>query len=125
MLARQYYQFGFWRIRTLQKQDRLPAFRQIVPLLFVVTWAALLGLTALWGPGRYALAAFGVAYAIGLVLGTAGIARRLGIRTALLAPLAFTILHFGYGFGSVAGVARFTLLRHRGAIPVEDYPLSR
>lgn len=125
MLARQYYQFGFWRIRTLQKQDQLPAFRQIVPLLFVMTWAALLGLTALWWPGRYALAAFGAAYAFGLLLGTVDLARRMGISSALLAPLAFAILHFGYGFGSVVGLVRFTLLRHRRTIPVEDYPLSR
>ncbi len=124
-LARQYYQYGFWRIRTLQKQGRLPSFRQIVPLLFVLGWIVLIGLAAFWSPGRIVVAAYGAVYAVGLLLGALDVARRVGLAEALLAPLAFAILHFGYGVGSLIGLIRFGVLRRRPTAPVEEHPLSR
>jgi len=40
-LFRQYFQYGFWRIRTIQIRGRPATFRQIIPILFVLGWLTL------------------------------------------------------------------------------------
>lgn len=124
-LARQYYQYGFWRIRTIQKHRQPATLRQIAPLIFVCVWAALLVGGLLWWPISWALAAFAALYALGLLAGAADVARRAGVREALLSPVIFAILHFGYGLGSLHGLVHFVLLRRGGLTRPEQHALSR
>jgi succinoglycan biosynthesis protein ExoA len=123
-LARQYFQYGFWRIRTIQKHRRPATLRQLAPMGFVGTWLALLIGTAAWRPIGYALAAFAGLYMLGLLAGAADVARKVGLRYALVAPLAFMAMHFCYGLGSFQGLVVFGLMRWRLARP-EDHPMSR
>jgi len=123
-LARQYYQYGFWRIRAIQKHRRPATLRQIAPMAFVSLWLALLAGTVLWSPVGYALAGFAGLYGLGLILGALDVARKAGLKCTLLAPLAFMAMHFGYGLGSLKGLVVFVLLRSRGG-RIEDHPLSR
>jgi glycosyltransferase involved in cell wall biosynthesis len=113
-LARQYYQYGFWRIRTLQKHRRPMKLRQIVPLLFVSTLLVALVSAFFWQPLRYYLAGLGVLYALVLLAGGVDVARRRGVAQAVLAPVVFMILHFGYGIGNLAGIWRFILCADGG-----------
>jgi hypothetical protein len=110
-LARQYFQYGFWRIRTIQKHRRPATLRQLAPMGFVGTWLALLIGTAAWRPIGYALAAFAGLYMLGLLAGAADVARKVGLRYALVAPLAFMAMHFCYGLGSFQGLVVFGLMR--------------
>lgn len=114
-LWKQYYQYGFWRIRTIQKLGRPATVRQMIPLLFV---AGLLVLTAAalpWAPARTLLAGSLAVYGLGIMAGTLQVCRRTGIRGLPIAPIVFLILHFAYGFGSLWGLVWFTLLGRRGA----------
>lgn len=108
-LARQYFQYGFWKVRVLQKHPLQMRLRQFVPPLFVL---ALIATSAL-------VLAFPAAPATRLlVLGLAAIylladaaaavveTRRQGASPALLA-LVFPILHVAYGTGFLAGLVRF------------------
>jgi succinoglycan biosynthesis protein ExoA len=113
-LARQYSQYGFWRVRTIQKHRQPASLRQIVPLAFVLVWLMLLLAPLIWPPLAWGLAIFAAVYVLGLLAGAADVMRRVGAREALLAPLVFAILHFGYGLGSLAGLVWFLVLR-RGA----------
>jgi len=110
-LARQYYQYGFWRIRTIQKHGRPATLRQLAPLVFVVLWFvwAIAGLA--YGPLWWLLAAYTAVYVLGLALGALDVLQRCGLREALLAPLVFAILHFAYGLGSLKGLGWFVLVR--------------
>ena len=121
-LARQYNQYGFWRMRTIQKHRQPASLRQIAPLMFVCLWLALIAASALWHPLGYVLAAYAAAYACLLAVGTVEVCRREGLRVALLAPAVFVVLHFCYGFGSLRGIWSF-YVRRRGRIT--DQPLSR
>ena len=108
-LWKQYFQYGFWRIRTLQKRGRPASLRQVIPLVFV-TVACLLTIAALLIPALRSVWLISAAtYFCGLATGAVMVARRLGWRSVLLSPLVFVILHFGYGFGGVWGIYWFVL----------------
>ncbi len=121
-LARQYNQYGFWRIRTIQKHRQPATLRQIAPLMFVCMWLALIAAWAVWHPMGYALLGFAGLYALGLLAGAVEVVRRFGWKLALVAPAVFVVLHFCYGFGSLRGIWAF-YVRRRGRIA--DQPLSR
>ena len=114
-LWRQYYQYGFWRIRTIQKLGRPATLRQMVPMLFVIG-LFLLSLAAIFLPlARIALLLYVGLYVAALTVGAIQVGRRTSFRGFLLAPIAFMIMHFGYGLGCLWGVVRFVLLK-RGKI---------
>ena len=124
-LARQYYQYGFWRIRTIEKHRRPAALRQWAPMAFVCALTAMIAAAQVWRPMTGALAGFAGLYAMTLVAGAVDVARKSGIRHASLAPLVFMTLHFCYGLGSVHGVLTFLVFRRGQAIDTTRHALSR
>ena len=124
-LWKQYFQYGFWRIRTLQKHKRPASFRQLVPLLFVLS-ILLPGLAGfLWKPLWILLAIEAAFYVLGLVIGAMDVGRKSGWQYAPLAPAVFAILHFAYGSGSLWGCVRFSILRGHGMKKTEEMQMSR
>ncbi len=124
-LWRQYFQYGFWRIRTLQKHKRPATFRQLVPLAFVSS-LPLLGLGCLvWRPLWLLLAVEAALYMLGLFIGAIDVGHKAGWRYAPAAPLVFAILHFAYGTGSLWGCVRFCILKGRGLKKPEEMHMSR
>jgi glycosyltransferase involved in cell wall biosynthesis len=115
-LARQYYEYGFWQIRVLQKHRRPMKLRQIVPLLFLSTLLTGMVSAFLWQPLRFYLAGLVAVYASVLLVGVVDVARRKGIAQALLAPVIFVILHFGYGIGNLVGIWRFIICDQGGVL---------
>ncbi|UCC98175.1 MAG: glycosyltransferase family 2 protein [Phycisphaerales bacterium] len=124
-LWRQYFQYGFWRIRTLQKHRRPASIRQLIPLIFVSS-LLFLGLAGLfWRPSRVLFAVEVILYVVGLVIGALDVGRRSGWQYAPAAPLIFALLHFGYGLGCLWGAVRFSALAGRGARTPEETQMSR
>jgi len=121
----QYFQYGFWRIRTLQKHKRPAALRQLVPLLLVLS-LLLLGLAGLfWRPARILLAVEAGLYLLALAVGAFDVGRRSGWKYVPTSPLIFGILHFAYGLGSLSGILRFCVLRGRRMKRSEQIQMSR
>lgn len=124
-LWKQYFQYGFWRIRTLQKHKRPASLRQLAPLLFVSS-LLLLGLAGLlWRPFWNIMAIEAITYALGLAVGTIDAGRRSGWRYAPVAPLVFMILHFAYGLGCLWGGIRFSLLKRYSIKRPGEIQMSR
>lgn len=123
-LARQYYQYGYWTARTMQKHRRPARVRQVAPVAFVLLWLTLLAGSLLWWPVRYALAAYAAVYIAALVAGMWQVGRRHGWKFAPLSPVVFGILHFGYGLGTLRGFLDFYVLR-RHLKGIKDQALSR
>lgn len=124
-LWRQYFQYGFWRIRTLQKHKRPAGIRQVIPLAFVLS-LLLLGLGGLfWRPFLALLAAEIILYVLALGIGALGVGRKSGWQYAPAAPLVFALLHFAYGLGSLWGAVRFCLLAGHGMKKPEEMQMSR
>lgn len=124
-LWRQYFQYGFWRIRTMQKHRRPATIRQLVPLLLVSSLLLLLAGGFLWQPFWWLLFAETCFYSLGLLIGSIDVTRKTDIVNGLLAPLIFIILHFSYGLGCLWGIARFVLLQGKGMGRAEEFKLSR
>lgn len=124
-LWKQYFQYGFWRIRTLQKHYRPGAVRRLVPLLFVISFIILILAGFFWYRFWWLLLIELTLYVIGLVYGSVDVGRKSGWQYAPLAPVVFAILHFAYGFGAMWGVIRFVIFKGRGMRKPEDMPLSR
>jgi glycosyltransferase involved in cell wall biosynthesis len=112
---------GVWAILPFRYSDIVPISpRHLAPMLFVmgVLVTAILGIFvhSLWWLPVLALAAYGT----GALAATADIARNEpDWRVVAFLPLAFALLHFGYGFGSLWGAMRspWALIKHLLAMP--------
>jgi glycosyltransferase involved in cell wall biosynthesis len=126
MLFRQYRQYGYWKVRVIQKH-RLPAsIRHIVPGAFVVVQLVLASLAfgggflgGIFGFEVASLVAKGAAilwigilflYVSLMLVISVLIARRGGWGLFPVLPAVFAAYHFGYGLGFVEGVWDFMLL---------------
>ena len=106
-LFRQYFQYGHWKVRVLQKHPRQMRPRQFIPPLFVAT-LLLLALGALFAPAtRVGLLGAAGTYVFACLLASAAAARRTGFPEALLLPAVFAVLHLSYGIGFLTGLVRF------------------
>ena len=106
-LWKQYFQYGYWKVRVLQKHSRQMSARQFVPPLFVMTLLLLVLSAPLFMVSRWLLVATLAAYAILNLVATIATARSSGWRLIPLVPLAFPIIHLAYGTGFLVGIAKF------------------
>jgi succinoglycan biosynthesis protein ExoA len=106
-LWKQYFQYGYWKVRVLQKHSRQMSARQFVPALFVIALFASLLTAPFSVPGKILLETILLAY-LGLNLGASILAaRRTEWKVLPLVPIAFTIIHLAYGSGFLLGLAKF------------------
>jgi hypothetical protein len=106
-LWRQYFQYGFWKVRVLQKHPRQMSLRQFIPPLFT---AALLGSAALalfFPFGRLLLALTAGSYLAANLAASFLTAAHRGWHTLPLLPIVFAVLHLAYGSGFLLGLLRF------------------
>ncbi|MGH9947078.1 MAG: glycosyltransferase family 2 protein [Pyrinomonadaceae bacterium] len=105
-LWRQYFQYGYWKVRILQLHPKQMSFRQFVPFAFVSS-ILILGLISLFfAPGKWILAAVLGAYLAGNLAASFSAAGR-NIRLIPLISWSYCILHLSYGLGSMAGLIAF------------------
>src|SRR5262249_34250618 len=107
-LWRQYFQYGHWKVRVMQKHPAQMRLRQFVPALFVMTCALAVLATPLTSWAVELLAAIIGAYVTCNLIASIAVARLPGWRVLVRLLLIFAILHVAYGLGFVAGLARFS-----------------
>ncbi len=105
-LWRQYFQYGYWKVRVLQKHPRQMKARQFAPPIFVA-WLLASALSAWTVPGSVALALAAGAYLIAILSASTHLASRHGWRYLSLLPAVFPCLHLAYGSGFLLGLLRF------------------
>jgi succinoglycan biosynthesis protein ExoA len=107
-LWRQYFQYGLWKVRVMQKHPAQMQARQFVPAVFVAALTGLAAATPLLAPVRWGLAALALLYGSASLAAAAAVVARTR-RTADLPRLVavFAILHLAYGAGFLTGLARF------------------
>jgi dTDP-4-amino-4,6-dideoxygalactose transaminase/glycosyltransferase involved in cell wall biosynthesis len=106
-LWRQYFEYGFYKVRVLQKHPRQMRPRQFVPPLFAVSLILSLFLTTLMPWGWVALAAIAGCYTLANLTASAVTASKKGWRDMTFLPVVYAILHLSYGFGFLVGLLRF------------------
>lgn len=112
-LFSQYAQYGYWKVRVIQKH-RLPASpRHLVPSAFVLALVALLVASAWSSLARWGTVGLVTAYAAGTALASVHAAARSEWRLLPLMPFVFACYHIGYGVGFLHGVWDLLILRRR------------
>jgi len=109
-LWRQYFQYGYWKVRVLQKHPRQMQSRHFVPAVFV---SLLLLSSVLMVVDRSAIGSaifffLCCVYLIAITLVSVSIVLQKGKwRLAPALALCFPVLHFSYGTGFLVGLAKF------------------
>lgn len=112
-LFRQYQQYGYWKVRVIQKH-RVPAsFRHVIPGAFLMTLIVLTLLSLWWPIAQFGLAAVLAAYLAANLGASLLTARPRGWKLLPLLPLVYATYHFSYGFGFLGGLWDFVLTSQR------------
>jgi succinoglycan biosynthesis protein ExoA len=99
-LASQYWRYGFWKFKMLQRYPHTLRWRQALPPLFVLILFVLIVLSLFIGFARYLLAAqlFVYLFALGLAGLRLAIKKKIGLLLLGL-PLAISTMHIAWGVG--------------------------
>ena len=110
-LFRQQMQYGYWKVRVIQKHRMPASIRHLIPALFVMSvfllpvlfpWSALAGWTWLALAGTY--------FVSNIAASTMAAARH-GWDLLPLLPPVLACYHFGYGWGFLRGIWDFAIVR--------------
>ena len=104
-LWRQYFQYGLYKVRVIQKRRGVASWRHLVPAVFVLALAASLVVSACTRRSRWALPVI-VPYSIAN-LGVAGWTAHRDRAALPFVPAAFATLHLAYGTGFLTGIWRW------------------
>ncbi|MBM4431943.1 MAG: glycosyltransferase family 2 protein, partial [Chloroflexi bacterium] len=107
-LWHQYFQYGFWKVRVLQKHPFQMHLRQFVPPTLVAALLSSASLASFTGSGRLLLVLVAGSYILANLASSVWMAHKQGWRHLLLLPVVFATLHLSYGLGFLAGLVRFT-----------------
>ena len=114
-LFSQYMQYGYWKVRVIQKHTLPASIRHVVPGAFVLALLGLALLSLFWGAARALLALALAAYAAANLAATVHTCIAAGtFRYLPVIPIVFASYHVGYGYGFLRGVVDFLLLRRGG-----------
>jgi succinoglycan biosynthesis protein ExoA len=106
-LWKQYFQYGFFKVRVLQKHPRQMSARQFVPPLFLLSLLCAMLFTLLLPWGWILLALAGGSYLLANLCASVFTSARNGWRHLPLLPFTFAILHLSYGAGFLIGLVKF------------------
>ena len=121
-LARQYYQYGYWKVFVNKKHRTVTTLRQLAPPIFVfciLAWLFLMVSGPIWGPlfpwdgwglVLIILVAFPLFYfstAIGFAAKTLREQKKTGSPALVM---IFFILHVSYGWGYLEGLVQFFVM---------------
>jgi succinoglycan biosynthesis protein ExoA len=106
-LWNQFFGYGFWKVRVLQKHPRQMRLRQFVPPFFAFCLVSLL-VTSTWS--HYSKIFLILYLGVYLAANTAAslwVSSKSNWRNLPVLPLVFAILHLSYGLGFLTGLVRF------------------
>jgi succinoglycan biosynthesis protein ExoA len=110
-LLQQQIQYGYWKVRVIQKHKIPASIRHLVPGCFVLS-LIVLALTSPWSRiafwGWIALAGL---YSLCSLVASIVTAWRTEWKLFPLLPLVFACYHFGYGYGFLRGILDFVILK--------------
>jgi len=108
-LFEQYRQYGYWKVRVIQKHKVPASIRHVVPtsflallllIAFLTPWSSLAAWSWLGLVGSYSFVSVGMALLVATPV-------RLSLFPIL--PIVFACYHFGYGLGFLCGIWDFVI----------------
>lgn len=105
-LWRQYFQYGYWKVRVLQLHPLQMSLRQFIPFLFITALLTASILSLFSALGRWGLLLIVSSYLIAN-LSAAILVGKSKFKLIPLLSLSFAILHISYGLGFLFGLIAF------------------
>jgi len=124
-LWRQYFQYGYFKVRVAQKISAIFTWRQLVPSIFVGS-LILTGIMSFFS--KFFLCLFFLisgSYLFTNFIFSLGISIKKGLKFFPILPAVFATLHFSYGFGFLKGIWDFVIRKKHLKQKIEDVPLTR
>jgi hypothetical protein len=106
-LWRQYLQYGFWKVRVMQKHPQQMQPRQFVPPLFVFSLLIFLSASPFFAISKWLFLLEAGSYVIANLAASLIVASKGNWRLLPLIPTTFVILHVAYGWGFLMGLVKF------------------
>jgi glycosyltransferase involved in cell wall biosynthesis len=106
-LIKQYFQYGYWKVRVLQKHPRQMSLRQFVPPIFVASLVITLLSAQFTHLGLSLLAVIMFCYLTANLIASILIASRSRWSYLFLLPVVYASLHLSYGSGFLVGLVKF------------------
>ena len=113
-LFHQYFQYGYWKVRVIQKRGEPASLRHLVPGAFCAVLTIFVALSPMSILARYGAMALAGTYVAGVIAASVLTAARSGVSLFPALLITFPCYHFGYGFGFLAGLWDFAILRRGG-----------
>lgn len=112
-LWKQYYQYGFWKVRVMQKHGKTASIRHLVPMAFVL--CNLVGVIGIFIPLiRYIWITEILLYIFSDIIYSIKLCKNKNLLK--IVPFVFPILHTSYGLGFLEGLVAFYLLNSKKSI---------
>ena len=106
-LFSQYFQYGFWKVRVLQKHPKQMLPRQFAPFLFIFFLLVFICFSAVSSSAKSALIFLLIVYGSVNLLVSLVESAKAGWSFLIILPLIYSALHFGYGLGFSVGLGKF------------------
>jgi len=106
-LWQQYFQYGLYKVRVLQKHPLQMSYRQFIPPLFVLALLANLVIALILPRGWISLLGLAGGYLIVNLLVSLFISARIDWQYLFFFPPTFATLHISYGCGFLVGLFKF------------------
>jgi succinoglycan biosynthesis protein ExoA len=116
-LFRQYMQYGYWKVRVIQKHKIPASARHLVPSCFVLALITLSPMSLWWSLAGWGWLGLVGTYWMGNIAASLLTAARQGWKLFPLLPPVFACYHLAYGYGFLRGVWDFLILRRGPALP--------
>lgn len=110
-LFRQYLQYGYWKVRVIQKHKMPASVMYLVPGVFVFTLFFLAFASFFMPIARYGLVLTLSSYVCAISVASVLTALRFGWSFLPLLPAVFACFHFSFGIGFLRGILDFLVLR--------------
>lgn len=106
-LWKQYFQYGYWKVKVMKKHPRQMQLRHFIPSIFLLTVVALSGIATVSTRARIGLLCVLGAYLLGHAWAVGTALRKGAGSLVFLLPVVFLCLHLSYGLGFAIGCAHF------------------
>jgi hypothetical protein len=107
----QYYQYGFWKVRVIQKHKRPASIRHLIPMLFSMYLILGIPLSFVSEKTKWAFLAILSLYIILDVYFSIKMALRPKIKYIGYLLIIFPMLHLSYGVGFIMGILNFYIFK--------------
>ena len=124
-LWKMYFQYGYWKIRVIQKHKLPASWRHLVPSIFILT-IFMTFILGFFNPIFFYIlrTVIGVYFIVSMFF-SLNISLKKGLKYFVILPLVFGTIHFAYGFGFLKGIWDFVILKKHKKKNIEDVPLTR